>query len=383
MRKFAVVASVLMIGSWAGLLLARGQFWNPPADGLRGDEPGDAPAVAAIVPARDEAAVIGTTLPTLLGQRYGGALSVTLADDHSSDATGAIARSLGADVIAVGPRPDGWAGKVWAMASAVAAVRERGAAPAYWLFTDADITHPPDLVSRLVATARGERRDLVSLMVQLNVASTWERLLIPAFVFFFAKLYPFAWVADDHRATAAAAGGCVLLSDAMLQRIGGIESIAGALIDDCSLAGNVKRAGGRLSLQLSSTSRSIRPYPHLADIWQMVARSAYTQLRHSPAVLAGTVAGMLFLYLLPPIAAVAGIVRRDRVLAFGGGTAWAMLAGAFVPMLRRYRLSLGYAPLLPLAATLYTAMTVDSAIAHTRGRGGLWKGRITEEKRRG
>ncbi len=329
------------------------------------------------------------TLPTLLAQRYRGRLDIMLADDHSDDGTADLARRLagakgepsGFAVTAVPARPSGWVGKTWAMSAGVAAARAGGAHPEYWLFTDADIAHDPDVVAALVATAQHDRRDLVSLMVTLHCRGRWERFLIPAFVFFFAKLYPFAWVADDRHATAAAAGGCILISDRMLRAVGGIERIAGALIDDCSLAHAVKSAGGRLHLELSTRARSVRRYDSLDSIWLMVARSAYTQLRESPALLAGTVAGLAFLYALPPVAAIGGAARRDPALALGGATAWAIMSAMYLPILRRYGQPPAAAALLPLAATLYALMTVDSARRHWQGRGGAWKGRVHDTTR--
>ncbi len=374
-----------MIGTWTGLLVARGRFWDPPVDRLsRPVERTDSPDVAIVVPARDEAPILASTLPTLFAQRYAGAVRIVLADDNSTDSTGARAHWLATEagasarfaVASVPPRPAGWAGKVWALAAGVDAVRRGGTTPAYWLFTDADIAHEPDVLAALVATARTDRRDVVSLMVQLRCASSWEQLLIPAFVFFFAKLYPFAWAADDRRATAAAAGGCVLITDEMLRRIGGLERIAGALIDDCALAQAVKSSGGRLRLELSTRSRSVRPYDTLESIWQMVARSAYTQLQRSPVLLAGTVAGMFVLYALPPLAAFGGIARRRPLLGASGLTAWALMSIAYQPILRRYRQPPLAAALLPFAAALYTLMTVDSAVRHWRGQGGAWKGRL-------
>jgi hopene-associated glycosyltransferase HpnB len=376
-----------MIGAWTGLLVARGRFWDPPVDRLRhidGDDHEPHPAVAVVVPARNEVAMLPLTLPSLLGQRYRGRLDVILADDHSDDGTADRALELAAAtntlarfaIASVPARPHGWVGKTWAMSAGVRAARASGAQPEYWLFTDADIAHDPDIVAALVATARGDRRDLVSLMVALHCRGRWERFLIPAFVFFFAKLFPFAWVADDRRATAAAAGGCILISDRMLRAIGGIERIAGALIDDCSLAHAVKSTGGRLRLELSTRSRSVRPYDSLESIWQMVARSAYTQLKESPALLAGTVAGLTFLYVLPPVATVVGAVRRERALTAGGAIAWAIMSAMYLPVLRRYGQPAFAAPLLPLAATFYTLMTIDSARQHWQGRGGAWKGRV-------
>ena len=374
-----------MVGGWTGLLVARGRFWDPPVDRLRDpDESADAPAVHIVVPARNEALLIDKTLPTLFGQHYGGPLAITLADDNSTDGTAARAHWLATNygsteifsVTAVPPRPANWAGKVWALASGVAAARTSGAHPEYWLFTDADISHDPTSVASLVATARGDRRDLVSLMVQLRCESTWERLMIPAFVFFFAKLYPFAWVADDAHTTAAAAGGCLLVSDRMLRAVGGLERIADALIDDCALAAAVKAEGGRLRLELSSKARSIRAYDSLGVIWQMIARSAYTQLRYSPALLAGTVAGMILLYALPPLTTLAGAVRRDKLLGVSGALAWSIMSALYLPVLRRYRQPAAAAVLLPFAALIYSLITVDSARQHAVGQGGAWKGRV-------
>jgi hopene-associated glycosyltransferase HpnB len=332
--------------------------------------------VHAVVPARNEADVLPRTLRALAAQRYPGRFAITLVDDRSDDGTGDAARAVtGVGVIEGATRPAGWTGKMWALEQGVRAARAAGAAPRYWWFTDADVEHAPETLARLVATAEAERRDLVSLMVALHCESVVERLLIPAFVFFFAKLYPFTWVADPENPTAAAAGGCVLLTSDALARIGGIARIRGELIDDCALAAAVKSTGGNIRLELSSSSRSIRPYENFGTVWSMVARSAYTQLGHSPWMLAGTVAGMTFLYLVPPVATTLGLARRKYGLALGGAVAWTLLSAAYVPMLRRYRVTPLAAPLLPLAALLYTGMTVDSAIRHLAGRGGAWKGR--------
>ncbi len=368
------------------MLLARGRFWDPPVDCLRAPARTPlAPEVHAVIPARNEAELLPRTLPSLLAQHYPGPLGITLADDHSTDGTAARARWLATErgghpltVTSVPARPSGWVGKTWAMAAGVEAARRSGVRPGYWLFTDADIAHDADVVAALVATAQADRRDLVSLMVQLRCTSRWERLLIPAFVFFFAKLYPFAWVADDRRRTAAAAGGCVLISNEFLERIGGVARIAGALIDDCALAAAVKADGGRLRLELTTRSQSLRPYESLGAIWTMVARSAYTQLDESPLLLAGTVAGMTALYVLPPAATLAGLVRRDPLLAASGAVAWGLMSAGYLPVLRRYGQPAIAAPLLPFAALLYTLMTVDSARRHWSGQGGMWKGRVAE-----
>ncbi|HTW85899.1 MAG TPA: glycosyltransferase [Candidatus Sulfotelmatobacter sp.] len=369
---------------WVGLIAGRGRFWDASADGLRDPAPGEpAPDVHAVVPARDEADVVARTLSSLLTQDYPGRLHVTLVDDRSSDGTAAIARETIASAGAAGraavvtgrPRPEGWTGKVWALSEGVAAARADGTPPAYWWFSDADVEHDPRTLGRLVATARAEQRALVSQMVALHCRSGWERLLIPAFVFWFRMLYPFAWVADDRRATAGAAGGCVLLADEALRAIGGVERIRGELIDDCSLARAVKDAGFGLHLELTTRSRSVRPYAGLETIWKMVARTAYTQLGYSPLRLAGTLAGMALLYGIPVAATVAGAVTRRADIALPGAFGWALLAGAYVPTLRLYRVPALAALALPAAAALYTAMTVDSARRHHAGRGGSWKGR--------
>jgi hopene-associated glycosyltransferase HpnB len=376
----------LAAASWIGLAIARGRFWDARADGLRAvdeDTARDAPDVHVVVPARNEADVIARTLGSLVAQVYAGSVAITCVDDRSTDATAVEARAVAeaagaAERVAIvegSPRPDGWAGKVWALAQGVASARARGRQPDYWWFSDADVEHDPDTLARLIATARLDRRDCVSQMVELHCGSTWERLLIPAFVYFFRMLYPFAWVNDDRRATAAAAGGCVLISDAMLQRIGGVERIRGALIDDCSLAAAVKTDGGTLWLGLATTSRSVRPYASLDEIWSMVARSAYTQLRYSPLLLAGTVAGMIVLYGVPPAAAIAGVALRRWDIAAGGLCGWLVMAATYAPTLRLYRVPRAAALGLPVAGALYTAMSVDSALRYARGSGGRWKGR--------
>lgn len=336
-----------------------------------------------MVPARDEADVVDETLRSVLAQVYGGPVGVTVVDDRSDDGTGDVARaaiaragaSARAQVVVAAPRPDGWTGKLWALECGIASARARGARPAFWWLSDADVAHAPDTLARLVATALGEDRALVSQMVVLHCRSPWEQLLIPAFEFFFRMLYPFAWINDDRRATAGAAGGCVLLGDEALARIGGIARIRGELIDDCSLAAAVKANGGGLWLGLAARSRSVRPYRSLATIWSMVARTAYTQLRYSPLLLAGTVLGMALLFVVPPLAALGGVLSGRRELAAGGALGWGTMALLYVPTLRRYAVPPWRALALPLAGALYTAMTVDSARRHARGRGGAWKGR--------
>jgi hopene-associated glycosyltransferase HpnB len=346
--------------------------------------------VVAVVPARDEAAILPQTLPTLLAQDYPGPFAVTLVDDASTDGTGTVAIRLGAGapralrVVPGTPRPAGWAGKPWAMAQGAAAATADDAR--YVLFTDADIAWTPGALRTLVAAAEDGDQVLVSQMVRLRTETGWEKAIIPAFVYFFAQLYPFRWVNRPRGRTAAAAGGCMLIRRDALAAAGGIDRIGSALIDDVALGRLLKRppANGRIWLGLTTAIRSVRPYRGLTDLWQMVARSAFTQLRYSPLLLAGTLAGLAWLYALPPASALAGLVAlaagatgAGPVLCAAAGLAgWAIMAGSFVPMLRLYRLSPWRAPLLPAIAVLYAAMTADSARRHYAGRGGAWKGRV-------
>jgi hopene-associated glycosyltransferase HpnB len=367
----AVVGAV----AWVVLTTARGLFWTTRLRLPRAPAPRAWPDVVAVVPARDEAELLPATLPTLLDQRYPGRLRVVLADDGSTDGTGQLARRLAAgfpvplDVVAVPPRPPGWAGKVWAQA---AALEHAGEAP-WLLLTDADIIHPPDGVAALVAAALDDGRDLVSLMARLRIATGWERLVVPAFVYFFALLYPFRWVASGR--VAAAAGGCVLLRRSALEQAGGPAALRGAVIDDVALARAVHAGGGRLWLGLADDVRSVRTYPRLADLWQMVSRSAYTQLRCSPLLLAGTVAGLLLLFVAPPVTCLAGLAAGYVLPAGAGGLAWLLLTASYLPQVRYAGQPAGLALTLPAAAVLYLLMTLDSARRHHLGGGPSWKGR--------
>jgi hopene-associated glycosyltransferase HpnB len=292
-----------------------------------------------------------------------------LVDDGSTDGTGALARRLADPRLTVlpgAPRPAGWSGKLWAVAQGVAAA----GAPDYLLLTDADIAHDPAHLTALVAHAEDGDLDLVSEMVALACGSMAERALVPAFVFFFQLLYPFAWVNDPLRKTAAAAGGTILLRRRALLRIGGLETIRGALIDDVALAQAVK-AGGRIWLGHSVLARSVRPYPRVADIWRMIARTAYVQLRFSPLLLAGTTLAMTLTWIVPPVAALFG-----HGLARGCGLlAWIILAASYRPTLRRFGRSFLWSPFLPLVAIFYLAATIGSAVNHYTGHGVAWKGR--------
>ncbi|NMO89478.1 glycosyltransferase [Actinomycetospora sp. TBRC 11914] len=379
------VAAAGAAAVWAYLVAGHGGFWRfgsrLPAHPR---EPSAWPPVAVVVPARDEAAVLPRTLPTLLAQDYPGRLGVWLVDDGSTDGTTTTARAV-ADgcaarvplhLLAAPPPPPGWAGKVHALHHGL---RAPGHDDGGWvLFTDADIAHHPGSLRRLVAHALADRRELVSVMARLRTETAWERALVPAFVYFFAQLYPFPRVARPSSRTAAAAGGCVLVARDALERAGGPAAVRGALIDDVALGRLVKRAGARTWLGVAGPDpevRSVRAYPDLRSLWDMVARSAYVQLRRSPALLAGTVVGLGLVYLVPPAAAVAGLAgRRPRPALLGLG-AWTAMAVTQGPVLRLYGLSRWRGVALPAVAALYAAMTVDSARRHHLGRGTPWKDR--------
>lgn len=377
----ALFLSGIGFAAWLYLLVARGGFWRadirdedslPPA-------PGQWPSVAAIVPARNEADVIEKSLSSLLRQDYPNPLQVILVDDQSEDGTAEAARAaaeaLGASsrltILEGEPLPRGWTGKLWAMHQGVVCASAPPERPHYLLFTDADISYGAGVVRRLVARAEAGPLALTSLMVKLRCESLAERTLIPAFVFFFQMLYPFAWVNRRDSAMAAAAGGCMLVNLDALEASGGIQAIRTSLIDDCALGRSMKKQGP-VWLGLTDSAHSLRPYPGFADIRRMVARSAYDQLNYSPLLLAGTVIGMLITYLLPPLFAIFG-TGLAQLLGFA---AWALMTAAFLPIVRFYRLSPIWAVALPVIAALYMAFTVDSALQHWQGRGGLWKGRV-------
>ncbi|MCJ1676846.1 glycosyltransferase [Streptomyces sp. APSN-46.1] len=377
-------AAYVSLAAWLWLTLAQGMFWRtdvrlPP----RTAPAGPWPSVAIVVPARDEAEVLPRSLPSLLAQDYPGEAEVILVDDGSRDGTGELARRLAhafpglpLTVVSPGDPAPGWTGKLWALRHGIALARtSRPTEPEFLLLTDADIAHEPDSLRELVAAANSAGLDLVSQMARLRVASFWERLVVPAFVYFFAQLYPFRRINRPTGRTAAAAGGCVLLRTEAAVRAGVPDSIRQAVIDDVSLARAVRRSGGRIWLGLADRVDSVRPYPALKDLWRMVSRSAYAQLRHQPMLLAGTVAGLVLVYLVPPAAFFAGMATGRTAAAWAGGLAWLLMAGTYLPMLRYYRQPAALAPLLPLTALLYLLMTIDSALLHYRGRGAAWKGR--------
>jgi hopene-associated glycosyltransferase HpnB len=358
---------------WVWLALARGMFWRTSPRLPEAARPPRWPSVAIVVPARDEAAVLPESLPTLVAQEYPGPVRVILVDDNSTDGTRALvaARWPAVTIVDPGEPPAGWAGKLWALRAGVA---EAGGADLL-LLTDADIAHRPGSLAALVRAAEERRLDLVSQMARLRVRTGWERLVVPAFVYFFALLYPFRWSNRPGTRTAAAAGGCSLVRRRALERAGGLDAIRGAVIDDVALAGILKRDGGRIFLSLADRVDSIRPYPDLGSLWRMVSRSAYAQLRHSPALLAGTVVGLALVFLVPPVCTVVGAATGDLPTLAAGAAGWLLMTATFVPMLAYYGQPWPAALALPFTATLYLAMTVDSAGQHYRGRGAAWKGR--------
>jgi hopene-associated glycosyltransferase HpnB len=369
--------AVMALATWLYLICARGAFWlGSVNDADQPVWPAKWPWIAVVIPARNEAECIGDSMRSVLEQRYPGSLRVILVDDDSSDGTAEIARH-GATisdhplaVVASGPLPAGWTGKLWALKRGIDASREQPDPPDYLLLTDADIVHAPDTVAWLVAQAERENLVLVSLMAKLRCESLAERSHVPAFIFFFQMLYPFAWVNRPAAATAAAAGGCMLVRADALAAAGGIESIRNALIDDCALAARLKTQGP-IWLGLTERVRSIRPYPHWADLRRMVTRSAYAQLRYSPLLLAGTTAGMALTFLVAPLLA----VFTHGLPQLLGLTAWILMAAAFQPTLRFYRLSPIWGLALPGIAFLYMLYTIESAVQYLSGRGGTWKGR--------
>ena len=387
--------------AWVYLVAAHGGFWRTgqrlPPRRAGGSGTAAWPAVVAVVPARNEAESLPATLPGLLAQDYPGEFHVFLVDDGSDDGTGAIAAELGEkaargggaplSVVVGQPRPDGWAGKVWAMSQGLAAAVADMASPAkYVLFTDADITWAPTALGDLVRAAEDDDRALVSQMALLRAETSWERVIVPAFVYFFAQLYPFKKVNNPRSRTSAGAGGCMLIRTEALERAGRLEQIRGALIDDVALGTLLKKDGNRIWLGLTADIRSARPYPNLTSLWHMIARSAYVQLRYNPALLAGTLIGLLLLYAVPPAGVIAALIAAAvgvtgstvAVTGIAGLLGWALMSASYLPMLRFYRLSPLRAPALPLIALLYAAMTADSARRHYSGRAVAWRGRAAD-----
>ncbi len=361
--------ALLALLIWLYLVFAHGRFWQS-APELPPSLPSLLPDVDMIIPARDEAATIAPVIASLLAQDYAGRFHIFLVDDNSTDGTADKAGSHDKLTIITGAeKPPDWSGKLWAVAQGVA----RSTAPVL-LLADADIVHDPRHLATLVTRLNTPRVDMVSEMVRLNCTSLAERALIPAFVYFFQMLYPFARVNDPSHRLAAAAGGTVLIRREALERIGGIASIKSALIDDVALAQAVKRKGP-IYLGHSGLATSIRPYPHGRDIWDMVARTAYTQLRYSPYMLAATLLGLTLVWLVPPYE----IIFGHGWHFICGLAAYALAAASYMPSLRRYARSRLWALALPLIALFYMAATLGSAWNHWRGKGVGWKNRAYAE----
>jgi hopene-associated glycosyltransferase HpnB len=379
-----IAAGILGLLIWLYLLLARGWFWQIRRAKLSQQGNGPSVRIAIIVPARNEADVIGRAVSSLLQQKGGHDLHIFLIDDGSADNTAQAAREVAASLHRAGsltaiegaPLPPVWSGKLWAMQQGL----ERASAiqPDFFLLTDADIVHAPESVSELVQLAAVGPYDLISYMVKLHCRTLPEKFLIPAFVVFFFKLYPPAWIADPRRSTAGAAGGCMLVRPAALQAAGGLISIRSEVIDDCALAARIKQSGGRVWLGAAERTESIRPYEGFAGIGNMISRTAFNQLHHSTWLLLLALLGMTVTYLLPPALTIFSHRMAPGLL---GATAWLLMTISFVPVLRLYRLSPLWGVALPLMALFYMAATFHSAWKYWTGRGGEWKGRVQDPVR--
>src|SRR5579864_8923059 len=377
-------AGIVAIAIWFYLLFGRGVFWRISNAMLPVAKEEVAAKIVAVIPARNEADVITTCLSSVLEVNPRLIAHIFLVDDGSSDGTAQVAARTAASmnagskltVIESAPLPEGWTGKLWAMQQGIE--RALTLAPEFLLLTDADVAHATADIASLIQTARKNGYDLASLMVRLQCRTFAEKLLIPAFVFFFFKLYPPSWCPDSRRSSAGAAGGCILVRPAALARAGGLEAIKGEIIDDCALARAVKRSGGKLWIGLAKESHSERAYGSFAETGKMISRSAFNQLGHSAWVLAGAIVGMILTYCLPA-ALLISPGAFAKVCAF---FALAAMVFAYSPMIRFYRLNRLWALTLPFAAVFYTAATVHSAISYWRGRGGEWKGRHQDQSRR-
>lgn len=382
--EYSALAASISLLTWIYLLLGRGFFWkvNPV---LCGDTPltDRKKRIVAIVPARNEAEVIGVSIESLLNQDLEPSPDVIVVNDNSSDGTVAVARAAAErssrsrqlTIVSGMPLAPGWTGKLWALAQGVEVASKLN--PDYFLFTDADIEHEPSSVRRLVAIAENDGCDLASFMVKLRCESFAEKALIPAFVFFFFQLYPPKWIASTESKTAGAAGGCVLIRPAALERIGGLQAIRAALIDDCALAKAVKRSGGRLWLGLTQQARSVRFYGSFGEIGRMISRTAFSQLQHSGLQLLGTLLGLFIVYAVPPVSLLTGHPFTIML----GITAWLLMCSCYWSMVRFYGLSGWWTAALPAIAVFYAGATLRSAVLYWRGKGGQWKNRAQDVRR--
>ena len=381
MSSLPAIVAGISLTIWIVLTFFRASFWHVRA--FDGDGPSDEslsnwPRVVTVVPARNEAETIERCVTSLVSQDYDGELKFIVVDDHSEDRTSALAtnsagssaRARAVTILQAAALQPGWTGKLWALQQGIAGAES--SQPEYYWLTDADIVHAPDTLRRLVARAEKQRLDLVSLMVLLQAKTIPEKLLIPAFLYFFLMLYPPKWIGDRNSKTAGAAGGCILVRRNALERIGGISAIRAEVIDDCALARAVKRSDGAIWMGLTRKSVSIRSYASFGEIRDLIARTAFTQLNYSAFVLLGTIAGMLVTYVAP----VVFLFHTAPVVERAGFAAWALMTVSYLPTVRFYGLSPLWAPLLPVAAIFYSYATVLSAVCYWMGRGGQWKGRV-------
>ncbi len=369
--------AAIPLAIWLYLLLARGSFWRLSEDKIEPRQLEDWPHVVAVVPARNEATAISQAISSIAKQDYPGEFSIIVVDDHSEDGTAALAQQAANEsgasqrlkIHSAAPLAPGWTGKLWALHEGISATSEKGVE--FFWFTDADIEHAPDTLRRLVFRAEKNTLDLTSLMVLLQANTFAERLLIPAFLYFFLLLYPPRWIADPNASTAGAAGGCILLRRNVLAPIGGIASIRGEVIDDCTLARAVKKNGGKIWMGLTRVSVSLRGYGTFAEIRDLIARTAFTQLHYSFAFLAVALAGLFGTFLLPWILFFAYPGEAWLLV----DTAIALMTATFLVTVRFYNLSAAWALTLPFAAVFYGYATCVSAVRYWLGRGGQWKGR--------
>jgi hopene-associated glycosyltransferase HpnB len=379
MSVLATSVATLTAVTWSYLALARGCFWR--IKSAKPDAPDEAKfsgAVVAVVPARNEAGLIEPVVTSLLNQSV--AMPVVLVDDESTDGTADVARRASEKagkvdaliVIQSKPLPEGWTGKLWAMQQGIE--RARALKPTWLLLADADVLHGPETVANLGLIASHGHYDLVSFMVKLHCESLPEKLLIPAFVYFFFMLYPPAWIRATRRSTAGAAGGCMFVRAETLDRAGGLEAIRSEVIDDCSLARLLKGHDGRLWIGLTDKSQSLRRYETFSDVEHMVSRTAFNQLKHSSLLLLCTIAGMVITYLAPPLL----LLTRSRLTIIIGAATWAAMTITYSTIVRYYRLNPAWALTMPLAALFYLGATMHSAVKYWNGSGGNWKGRVQD-----
>jgi hopene-associated glycosyltransferase HpnB len=384
MPSLSFILSIVAVGIWTYLLFFRGGFWRETPQAMREPVLSSWPDVVVVTPARNEADVVGQSMAALLAQDYPGMLHVILVDDDSADGTAEVAARAAAKsktqhrltVITNTSLAPGWTGKLWAVNRGLAEAELLAPGAKYVLLTDADILHERTSLKQLVARAEQGGLKLVSLMARLKTETPAERALIPAYIFYFQKLYPFAWVNDPQNRMAGAAGGCMLVDRTTLDAIGGIAAIRDELIDDCAL-GKAIKAKGPVWLGLADGVASLRGYPRWADVWMLIARSAFTQLGFSAAMLVVATLSMLATYVMPPLLAIFAD-GPARLIAIA---ACLMMFFAYQPTLRYYRMLPLWALVLPLVASFYTAATIDSALRYWSGRGGAWKGRLQASNR--